>query len=143
MTPTKNEKLGHLLMHVCRTRSKTADQFMDQNNLYRGQGLMIMFISEHDGLTHSEIAEKLNISPAAATKVIKKLEGQGYLQRCSDASDERISRVFLMPEGKLVIEGIQKSFKRLDKITFENFSDADLDKFREYLTRILNNFQKT
>lgn len=128
-------------MNVCRQRGKTADQFMEQSSLYRGQGLMLLFIADHDGQTHSEIAERLNISPAAATKVIKRLEKEGYLQRQSDDNDERISRVFLRKEGRAIIEEIYTSFKRLDKKTFEGFSDEDLDKFHEYLTRILNNLQ--
>ncbi len=139
--PTKSEKLGILLMNVCRQRGKTANQFMEQSNLYRGQGLMLLFIADHDGQTHSEIAERLNISPAAATKAIKRLEKEGYLQRQSDENDERISRVFLRKEGRAIIEEIYTSFKRLDKKTFEGFSDEDLDKFHEYLTRILNNLQ--
>ena len=56
---TRKDVIGHLLMHVCRTRSKTADQFMEHNKLHRGQGFMLLFVSENDGLSHSEIAEKI------------------------------------------------------------------------------------
>ncbi len=129
-------------MHVCRLRAKTADQFMEQSNLYRGQGLLLSFLSNHAGLTHSEIADKLNISPAATTKVIKRLEKNGYLERRSDEHDERISRVFLREEGREIIEDIRKSFRRLDNKTFEGFSDKDLDQFRDYLNQILDNLRK-
>lgn len=136
------EKLGQLLMHVCRARGKTADQFMEQSNLYRGQGLLLSFISKHEGLTHSEIAEKLNVSPAATTKVTKRLEKSGYLERRSDEHDERISRVFLREEGRGMIEQISTSFQRLDQKTFAGFSDNELDQFRDYLNRILENLSK-
>lgn len=142
LNPTKQERLGQLLMHVCRMRGKTADQLMEQSNIYRGQALLLLFISEHANLTHSEIAEKLNISPAAATKVIKRLENEGYLQRQSDERDERISRVVLKEKGRPIIEGIRDSFKRLDKKTFEGFSDEDLNQLRAYLDRILENLKK-
>lgn len=142
MIHTKSERLGHLLMHVCRLRGKTADQFMDKSNLYRGQGMLLMFISEHAGWTHSEIAEKLNISPAATTKVIKRLEKEGYLERRSDEHDERISRVFLQEEGQAIIEEIRKSFKRLDQKTFKGFSNEELENFQDYLDRILQNLKK-
>lgn len=142
MKHTQNEKLGQLLMHVCRSRGKVADQFMDQNNLYRGQSFMLMFLSKNEGLTHSNIARRMNFSPAAVTKVIKRLEKEGYLERRSDENDERISRVFLKPEGKSVIAGIRQSFKRLDDKTFKDFSDEDLEKFRDYLDRILVNLHE-
>ncbi|REG04671.1 MarR family winged helix-turn-helix transcriptional regulator [Pelolinea submarina] len=138
---TKKEKIGHLLMHVCRERGKTADQFMTQSKIFRGQGMMLMFLSEHEGLTHSEIAERLNISPAAATKVIKRLEEEGYIKRQSDDKDERLSRVFMQEGGRAVISGIQSSFKKLDEQTFHNFGDEDLDRLEDYLHHILTNLK--
>jgi DNA-binding MarR family transcriptional regulator len=138
---TKKEKIGHLLMHVCRERGKTADQFMTQSKIFRGQGMMLMFLSEHEGLTHTEIAEKLNISPAAATKVIKRLEAEGYIQRQSDEKDERISRVFMQEAGRAVISGIHSSFKKLDEQTFQDFGDDDLDRLEDYLHHILTNLK--
>jgi len=134
--------LGHLLMHVCRMRGKRADQFMEQSNLFRGQGILLLILSRHDGLTHSEIAEMLDISPAAATKVIKRLEQAHYLQRMTDSGDERVSRVYLMDEGRAVINEIHKSFKRLDEITFKNFSEEELAKLRDYINRMMDNLQK-
>lgn len=142
MDQIENTNLGHLLMHVCRMRGKTADQFMGQCILYHGQGRMLKFISMHEGLTHSEISEKLRISPAATTKVIKRLEKVGYLERRSDEHDERISRVFMKDEGKEIIEGIDTSFQRLDEKTFNGFSEKDLDQLRDFLNRILNNLRK-
>ena len=142
MEHTQNERLGQTLMHVCRARNKAAHHFMERGKMYRGQGMMLMFISDHEGMAHSEVAERLNISPAATTKVIKRLEKEGYLQRRSDEHDERISRVFLMPKGKSIIEGIRESFRRLDDRTFQGFSDADQEKFRDYLDRILANLRE-
>ena len=115
---------------------------MEQSNLYRAQGLLLNFISRHEGLTHSEIAERLNISPAATTRVVKRLEKNGYLERRSDKHDERISRVFLKDEGRAIIEEIRKSFTLLDQKTFKNFTKEDLDQLRDYLNRILNNLRE-
>lgn len=138
---TQQEKIGHLLMHVCRLRGMTADHLMEQSNLYRGQGLMLLFLSKHEGLTHSEIAEKLNISPAAATKVIKRLEKEGYLERRSDEKDERVSRVFLREGGRASMDEIRRSFKRLDQKMFGNFTEDDLNRFSDYLNRIIKNLR--
>jgi len=139
---SKKDLLGHLLMRVCRMRSKTADQFMEQSQVFRGQGMMLMFISDHDGLTHSEVAEKLNISPAAATKVIKRLEEQGFLQRMSDEKDERLSRVFIQDKGRALVGGLHAIFMKFNEQTFQDFSEEEMDQFEEYLVRILYNLQE-
>ena len=68
--------LGRLFFHVCRLRATHADQLMDQVGLYRGQARALLILSHDDGIMHSHIAEKLGISPAATSKVIKRLEEQ-------------------------------------------------------------------
>ncbi len=114
---------------------------MDQIGLYRGQGMLLMYVGHHDGLTHSEIAENLQISPAAVTKVIKRLEELNYLKRQSDPKDERISRVFIQSEGRKVIEQIRDTFLQLDDLTFQGFSADELSQLQSYLTRIQVNLQ--
>jgi len=134
--------IGHLLMQSCRSRAKKADRIMERCKLFRGQGIMLLTLAKQPGLTHSKIAEELDISAAAATKAIKRLEKAGYLHRQTDTQDERISRVFLREEGLALIEQIKSSFKKLDEITFRGFSDEELVIFQGYLERILNNLHK-
>ncbi len=86
-------ELGRLFVGLARLHSTRADQVMDQIGLFRGQGMLLKFLSKFDGQTLSEIAEKLEISPAAVTKVTKRMEEQNYLKRQPDPKDERVSRV--------------------------------------------------
>ncbi len=142
MIKSEKNNVGRLMMNVCRMRGKIANQFMEKNRLFRGQGMLLMFLWDHDGLAHSKIADFLKISPAAATKVIKRMEEEGYLERKQDEKDERISRVFILPKGLEVIEDVHLTFMRLDELTFEGFSESDLEKFGAYLKRIQENMQK-
>ena len=103
--------------------------------------MLLKFLSRFDGLTHSDIAEKLAISPAAVTKVIKRLEEQNYLKRQQDPKDERVSRVFIQPEGQKKIEEIHRIFLELEKTTFQNFSEEELVHLHSYLMRMQANLQ--
>jgi DNA-binding MarR family transcriptional regulator len=136
-----NRELGKLIFGIGRLHSTRADQLMDQIGLFRGQGMLLKFLSRHDGLTHSEIAEKLAISPAAVTKVIKRLEEQNYLKRQPDPKDERVSRVFMQPEGQKKIEEIHRIFQELDNTTFQNFSEEELEHMHGYMQRMQENLQ--
>ena len=133
------EQLGKRLFHIARLHATRADQYMDKIGLYRGQGMLLKYISRHDGLTHSEIAEKLAISPAAVTKVIKRLEEQNYLQRRPDPTDERVSRVFILQDGLQVAEEIDRIFMELDKNTFHGFTGEELQQLQDFFIRMHNN----
>jgi DNA-binding MarR family transcriptional regulator len=135
----KNRELGRMVFRIGRLHARRADQMMDEIGLYRGQGMLLKYLSRFDGQTHSEIAEKLEISPAAVTKVIKRLEEQHYLKRQPDPKDERISRVFIQPEGLKTIEEINRLFQQLDDVTFLGFSEDELEQLRGFLNRIQEN----
>ena len=136
MSPIADQELGRLLVNVCRLHHTRADQSMDKIGLYRGQALLLMTLSEHDGLPHSEIAEKLEISAPAATKVIKRMEEAHYVQRRADRADERISRVYLQPQGRALIAEIHRTFGRLDRAMFDGLPERDLERFRGLLTQM-------
>ena len=133
------QELGRLLVSLCRLHHTRADQSMDKIGLYRGQAILLMILSEQDGMTHSEIAETLEISPAAATKVIKRMEQAHYVQRRADPADERVSRVYLQAQSHALIAEIRTAFGRLDRMMLDGLPEPDLDRLRDLLTRMQAN----
>ena len=139
---TVYQETGRLLIDVCRLHHTRADQFMDQIGLFRGQAFLLMNLSQQDGMTHSEIARRLKISPAAATKVIKRMEQAGYVLRQPDPTDERVSRVFLQEKGRALIDQINHAFGDLDQMMLDGLSGGDLEMLRSLLTRMHANLHK-
>ncbi len=142
MDENRDPNIGHLFMHIARLLASRADRSLDKFGLYRGQAGLLMMLSDREGLTHSEIAEKLEISPAAATKVIKRLETLNYLQRRADPSDERVSRVFLKEEGWAVIHQIKSVFHQNNLILRSALSAEEQALMINLLKKIHSNLQK-
>jgi len=142
MTSFDEFSLGRLLGHICRLQATRADQLMEQIGLYRAQAGMLLMLSDRDGLMNSEIAENMHFSPAAATRVIQRLEKAGFLERRPDPSDERVTRVFLRDEGRAVIEQIHNSFQKLNGIIVHDISPEEQQTLHDLLIRILNNLQE-
>jgi DNA-binding MarR family transcriptional regulator len=142
MTPIVRQDLGRLLVSVCRLHHTRADQSMDRISLFRGQAVLLMILSRHDGMSHSQIAEALEISPAATTKVIKRMEQAGYLQRQGDPTDERVSRVYLCDAGRELIADIDRAFARLDEAMFAGLPESDLERCRDLLMHMQANLQQ-
>lgn len=129
-------------MHISRMRAIMADRTMEQIGLYRGQAFLLRILAENDGLTHKEIAQVLHISPAAVTKVIKRMAGLKYLEKRSDPKDERISRVFLTDEGRSVIHQIKHAFEEIDAVLLKNLDEEDQSKFFALLIHVFNNLSQ-
>jgi DNA-binding MarR family transcriptional regulator len=141
MSGVTHQELGRQLVNVCRLHHTRADQSVEKIGLFRGQAFLLMTLSKHDGMTHSEIAEKAGISAAAATKVIKRMEQERYVQRRADSEDERVSRVYLLEQGRALIVQIQADFGKLDDAMLDGLSELDLERLRDLLTRMQANLQ--
>lgn len=139
MLMNETNATGKLLGNVCRTHATKADQMLDQVGIYRGQAFLLMLLSKNDGLTHSEISEHLQISPAAVTKVIKRLEQMDFIQRKPDDVDERVSRVFMQEKGRVKINEVHSILKTVDQIMLKDISEEDIQTLRELLLRMQKN----
>lgn len=135
MKPTERQ-IVHLILNTCRLLGSRADRAMEEFGLFRGQAILLLILSDHDGMTHSEIAAKLEISPAAATKVIKRVEAMDYLQRTTDPADERVSRVFLKEEGWAVARHIKEAFRKNDLALVRGLSEEEKSSLISLLLRM-------
>ncbi len=139
MSLLPEQELGRLLVCLSRLHRTMADRSVDAIGLFRGQSMLLMVLSRHDGITHSEAAERLGISPAATTKVIKRMERGGYVDRRADPTDERVSRVHLTESGWALIARIDAAFAKLDTAMLAGFGSSDREQLREFLERMRSN----
>lgn len=139
---TDHEQLGRLFHCICRTHKKNADLMLERSGLHHGQARLLIILAQENGINHSKIASELRISTAAASKVIKRMEKDGYVLREADSTDERVSRVFLQPKGKILVEKIHSAFQQLDHIMFEGISDQEIHELQTLLSRVQKNLQK-
>ncbi len=63
------------------------------------QYLVMMVLWENDGLTVSELGEKLLLDSGTLTPLLKRLESKSYLDRKRKKEDERVVELFLTEEG--------------------------------------------
>jgi MarR family transcriptional regulator for hemolysin len=75
------------------------DQKVAKLGMTRSQWALIAVVSHQQGLTQRTIAETLEVSEAAAGRLIDKLCVEGFLERRSRADDRRAYSVHLKPEA--------------------------------------------
>ena len=89
----------HLIGKVCGRNFRRMHEMLDALGLYHGQPPVLDALWQQDGMTQSELADKLNRSPSTITKTVQRMEKAGFVERCHDPKDERISRVYLTSAG--------------------------------------------
>lgn len=94
------------------------------------QYLVMLVLWERDGLTVSEIGDRLFLDSGTLTPLLKRLEAAGYLNRLRDVNDERRVLIQLSAAGRrlkakalpipaCMLEAAQCSLSELQQITQE------------------------
>ena len=79
--------------------TKLYKPLLDDIGLTYPQYLVMLVLWEQEGITVSELGERLYLDSGTLTPLLKRLEASGHIRRARDAQDERRVRSALTPQG--------------------------------------------
>ena len=74
--------------------------YLNELGLTYTQYLVFLVLWEKDGITVSEICDKLKLDSGTMSPLLKKLQQAGYIQKVRSAADDRVVEITLTDEGK-------------------------------------------
>lgn len=112
---------------------------LEQLDMTYPQYLVMMVLWENDGLTVSEVGEKLLLDSGTLTPLLKRLESKSYINRKRKKEDERVVELFLTKEGRnLQQKACNIPSEMLQKIDTQT---EDLVQLKNLLETILSKIQ--
>ena len=88
-----------------------------------------------------DLAQTLNISPAAVANSLKSLERGGYIRREPGRGDARRNRVLLTEKGCQAVEDCNQVFQVVANRALAGFTDDEQEQLRLFRQRMLNNLR--
>jgi len=134
--------MDYLLAQVCLLHYSRAHALLEAIGLYRGQPPVLRALWEQEGLTHTELAERLHVTPATITKMIQRMEKAGFVVRKPDAEDQRVSRVYLTEAGRAIRSEVQAVWQTMEQETFDGFAEEEQTLLRRFLLRMRENLMR-
>jgi MarR family transcriptional regulator, organic hydroperoxide resistance regulator len=89
-----------MLAKVCKAHRGYVGELLAEFRLHPGQEMVLIELFEEDGLRGGELAERLGVEPPTVTKMLRRLERCGLVERRPDPRDARSFRVHLSSEGR-------------------------------------------
>ena len=71
-----------------------------QEGGHPGEVFCLRLLAHNDGISQSELADKLHLSRPWITKMLQAMEKSGEVVRRQDEQDQRVTRVFLTEAGR-------------------------------------------
>ena len=79
-----------------------------------------------DPITRAELADRLEISPAAVAVMIKKLEKGGFISKNSSKGDSRFNEIAITEKGRETVQKTHQFFLDVDKTLFSGIDETEL-----------------
>ena len=110
--------------------------------VYRSQHQMLMNLGKNPDCSQMELAQKLDITPAAVTTTIKKLEREGYITRLVSEEDNRVNKLGITEKGQGIIAQSIRLFDEVEKKALKGFSEEELEALNDFVKRIRKNLEE-
>jgi DNA-binding MarR family transcriptional regulator len=99
-----------------------------------------MYLSDAEGgrMRMNELAESVLLSRSGLTRLVDRLEREGYLERCSCAHDARGAFAVLTPAGREKVEAARAThLDGVRELFLSHFSDEELEVLGDAMERVL------
>lgn len=109
--------------------------------LHRTQHRILMILLKEGKLiSQKTLAQRLEITPAAVTGALKKLENEGYISKVV-GDDSRFNELYITEAGKEFVERVRNTFAATDQKLFADFTDEELEVYIGCLEKMQNNIR--
>ena len=141
-TVVTTKDIQRKLMHISKLHRIAADAKISVTGIRRNQHMILMYLyRRNESVSQKEIAEHFDVSPAAITVSLKKLERDGYITRRSSKNDNRFNEIELNDKGKDIVIYSYNSFESIDNQTFEGITDEEKVILATILDKVINNLK--
>lgn len=137
----KGSIIGHLQSAARRSRTALAEKLLAQG-LYAGQDKIMLALDQENGLSPSQLAERLGVRPPTITKTINRLVAQGFLEKRASDIDARRAHVYLTESGAEAIRAIEKSVRRTEKQALKDLDKKEQKMLMKLLARVEDNLSR-
>ncbi|CQR55228.1 MarR family winged helix-turn-helix transcriptional regulator [Paenibacillus riograndensis] len=111
-------------------------------DLTKGQYLYLVRICEHPGIIQEKLAEMIKVDRSTATRAIKKLEINGFIEKKEDKHNKKNKNLFPTEKGQHVYPFIKRENDHSNLVALRGFSESELETMFTLLQRVRKNVEK-
>ena len=118
-------RVYHQLRKVNRGQKHLLFRSMSEKDTHPGQAIMLWMLSEHEGVSQSELADTLNVARPTVSIMLHKLEKAGLIERRKDETDRRYLRIYLTDAGRALHADLQTVHAGIVEAMVGSMNEAD------------------
>ncbi len=117
MTLDGTERLGFLIHDAARLMRKRFETLGAAYGLSAAQWRLMVRLVKEEGVAQARLAELLEIEPISVSRLLDRMEENGWVERRQDSSDRRVRMIFPTEKSR-------KAFGEIKSVAGEVFEEA-------------------
>jgi MarR family transcriptional regulator, organic hydroperoxide resistance regulator len=130
--------VGFHLARTARSMKRALESRLSKYNVTASQYIVLAQLNDEDGLSLSQLGERLYFDNPTITGIVDRMERDGLVERCRAADDRRVINVLLTQHGKKLLSAIENIAGEINESVMDEFTKSDQDKLMRILDSIWN-----
>ena len=140
-----DDKLARAIEMMIRTdhmHKAMIDSRVREIGIHRTQHRILMRLARCEKLpSQKELADHLDVTPAAVCGALKKIEEDGYVERTL-GQDNRYNELRITDKGRELVKLTREMFSEADRSMFDGFSETELEGYIAALEKLQANIKR-
>ena len=133
------KELAWELAETSRTLRRHFDRRASQLGVTTAQWRALAWLGHEPGLKQVELAERLDVEPITAGRIVDRLEEAGLVERQADPVDRRVWRLTLTEKAMPIFERLGAIAEEMAEQAFAGLEMEEIDQIRARLALIREN----
>ena len=136
---------GFLITKIKQLHSRALAQCISDKGIdaFSGeQGKILFVLWQKDKINQKELATETGLAKNTITVMLEKMEKNNLIRKITDENDKRKSLVILTEHAKSLKKSFDEISDEMLKKVYKGFSEEEIDKYEEYLHRIIKNLEE-
>lgn len=103
---------------------------------------LMKLINNNPEANQKQLAKEMRFTEGAMSISVKKLRELGMVEKVQLESDMRYHKLAITDRGREILSDYEKYLYKLMKDIFVGFTEEELKKLKEYVSRVNNNLEK-
>lgn len=130
MLESVSDNFAESMLAFARALRARQAELLAPHGLHPGQDALLMQLWQQPGSRQVDLAERLGVEAPTITRMVRRLERGGLVERRRDPDDGRTLRIYPTPRARLLEAMVRRTWSDLDGEMVAALGPTDAERFK-------------
>lgn len=134
-----NESISESICLAGRTISTRIARELSDCEISRGEYRILSSLYQKEGISQTDLSDQYHLDKGVITRVVKRLEEKGFIERRRNSTDQRRKLLYLTPKSKEIHQDVTALKRTLSEEITAGLTDEEIETLVDSLQTVNEN----